>query len=462
MKDKLFKRILGILLLTLIFMCSNYAYAKDFNNMQNKVSIQKDYEQAHEVLLAALFSDAAYHSFDKSISKRYLSDYGWKLESFEVSNKKPELVASLDLSTKKGKENKNLMVLAIKGTSSFNDWRRDFLLGSESFDLYNETANWKNRVMTKEFILNANVRHTYLEYLKALVTIKKGNVLMLDYLVNDLKTHPKKFLIVTGHSAGGAIATIYAELLAGRGVSKKQMKVITFGAPSIGNSVMVKYLGDKIDLLRVVNSADAFTGIVANVLGRFEQFGREKEFKVDAIYEDLQHPIAVYIDYAFKDYKKKKEIAIKAKVINSMNDVKDLSFPKVAIIAKDCSIMKTDSEMPDFIDLAKVEISKIFPNYALVSNFSEARKVGAEYVLVIENGVCPLGKDDKLMLTTQGIYTNRGVNLELSMHSTKMKIRRRIIGASLNNIRKCKDELRRTFSKLVNSKDKMEYNERIY
>lgn len=448
-------------MLTLVFMCSNYAYAKESSNVPGVCSIQNDYEEAYEVLLAALFSDAAYHSLDKSVVKQYLNDYGWKEETFKVVNKKPRLIASLDLCTKDGQESKDLMILAVKGTSSVNDWRRDFLIGSERFDLYNETANWKNRVMNKEFILKGEVRHTYLEYLKALVTIKKDNELMLDYLVRDLKLHPNKFLIVTGHSAGGSIATIYAELLAGRGVSKEQMKVITFGAPSIGNSVMAKYLGDKIDLLRVVNSADAFTGFFVSVLGRFEQFGREKKFMVNPLYEELQHPIAVYIEYAFKDYKKQKERALEAKVIEPSNASQDLSFPKVAIIAKDSSTVKIESEMPDFVDFAEVEMSKMFPNYVLASDFSEARETGAEYILIIKNGVCPLGKEDTVVSTTQGLYNSRGVNLELGMHATKMKIRRRIMGASLYNIQRCKEELRKNWPNLVYSKDQM-YNKRIY
>lgn len=462
LKNKLFKRVVKILILMFVFIGPNLVCAKGLDHNLDKSFIQKEYEESYQVLLAALFSEASYHKFEESIAKQYLSDYGWKEETFKVVNEKPKLIASLDLCTKEGQKNKNFIVLAIKGTSSVNDWRRDFLLGSERFDIYNETANYKQRVRAKEFILNGEVRHTYLEYLKALVTIKKDNELMLDYLVRDLKTHPDKFLIVTGHSAGGAIATIYAELLAGRGISKDQMKVITFGAPSVGNNVMIKYLGAKIDLLRVVNNDDAFTGFLAGVLGRFEQFGRKKNYNVDPVYEDLQHPIAVYIDYVFKDYEKQKARAIEANVIEPENSKVDLSFPKVAIIAKDASKVKLDPEMPDFVNLAQVEISKIFPNYRVVNSFTEAKESDADYILLIENGICPLGKDDQVMLTTQKLYNKNGVNLELGMHATKMKIRRRIIGSSLYNIKRCKEDLRKLYPKLVFPKEIIEFKERVY
>ncbi|MBQ7021433.1 MAG: lipase family protein, partial [Phascolarctobacterium sp.] len=71
---------------------------------------------------------------------------------------------------------------------------------------------------------------------------------------------PNSHLILTGHSLGGAAATLLGERLISLGMPKEKFTVITFGAPAIGNDEFAMVYGDKIDLLRVTNTSDPIPG----------------------------------------------------------------------------------------------------------------------------------------------------------------------------------------------------------
>ena len=54
--------------------------------------------------------------------------------------------------------------------------------------------------------------------------------------VEEIKNNPKVRVLLTGHSLGGAVATLTAERLVSMGIEKWRVPVITFGAPAIGNA----------------------------------------------------------------------------------------------------------------------------------------------------------------------------------------------------------------------------------
>ena len=62
-----------------------------------------------------------------------------------------------------------------------------------------------------------------------------------------LKQHPDRRLYLTGHSLGGAVASLVAERLVEKGVPKAQVPVITFGAPAVGNKAFADVYGKRID-----------------------------------------------------------------------------------------------------------------------------------------------------------------------------------------------------------------------
>ena len=108
--------------------------------------------------------------------------------------------------------------------------------------------------------------------------VHKGFNDAYELVANDIQNkineevHRDKSLFITGHSLGGALATIAAKRLHHKaGIAA----CYTFGSPRVGNKEWI--CGLKTPIYRVVNAADAVTmlppgGIVVGVLGSVIQF----------------------------------------------------------------------------------------------------------------------------------------------------------------------------------------------
>lgn len=61
-----------------------------------------------------------------------------------------------------------------------------------------------------------------------------------EVLFNEILANTDTRVLLTGHSLGGAVATLLAERLVSMGIDKDRVPVITFGAPAIGNAALPK------------------------------------------------------------------------------------------------------------------------------------------------------------------------------------------------------------------------------
>jgi predicted lipase len=79
-----------------------------------------------------------------------------------------------------------------------------------------------------------------------------------DALVDILETHATMFdtVVTTGHSLGGALATIAAPVLSESFLTKK-IECVTFGSPRVGNLAFVSWFKSRVPIhLRLVNTED--------------------------------------------------------------------------------------------------------------------------------------------------------------------------------------------------------------
>jgi predicted lipase len=88
-----------------------------------------------------------------------------------------------------------------------------------------------------------------------------------------VKKYPNANLVITGHSFGGAMATLAAVDFENSG---KKVSLITFGSPRVGNEVFSKYANQKIQgsNYRVSYIDDPVTGVPPASLG-FLHTGQE-------------------------------------------------------------------------------------------------------------------------------------------------------------------------------------------
>lgn len=77
------------------------------------------------------------------------------------------------------------------------------------------------------------------------------------HFISVLKAYPNSKVVLTGHSLGGAMATMYAYILKKDHPSIEIESVVTFGQPRCGNFKFTDYLNSlKLDYKRFVNKGD--------------------------------------------------------------------------------------------------------------------------------------------------------------------------------------------------------------
>ncbi|EGO65360.1 lipase family protein [Acetonema longum] len=128
----------------------------------------------------------------------------------------------------------------------------------------------------------------------------------------DLLRNDRNYkLLLTGHSLGGAAATLSGARLLSMGVSPDQLEIITFGAPAVGNAAFAAHYEPILPLTRIVHSGDKVTGVLQTLAGGYRQFGREILWRPPDMVDDA-HELAGYIDSAIKNYYDKRRLAIEA------------------------------------------------------------------------------------------------------------------------------------------------------
>ncbi|KAL4479273.1 hypothetical protein ABPG72_011485 [Tetrahymena utriculariae] len=83
------------------------------------------------------------------------------------------------------------------------------------------------------------------------------------------KNYPQAPIIITGHSLGGALATLQAVDIKAQ-IPDFSIKLVTFGSPKVGNSQFSNYANDflKNDSIRITNIKD----IIPHLLFKFFDF----------------------------------------------------------------------------------------------------------------------------------------------------------------------------------------------
>lgn len=125
---------------------------------------------------------------------------------------------------------------------------------------------------------------------------KKANCLYTSvlFIIHEMKILEKlkqKTLILTGHSLGGAIASILSILL--NNDFNIPIKVITFGSPKWGNCQINKFIKkSKIDILNYVNTADFV--VSKPIFPKYIRIGKTIDKHIDTGNNNVNHGIKVY------------------------------------------------------------------------------------------------------------------------------------------------------------------------
>jgi hypothetical protein len=271
---------------------------------------REEYVEADKIHLSAGASVAAYQSRIGEIASRYLSQAGWRVDHYVQPSGRSG--ARFLVATRRPELGDPMYVVAIVGTENSKDVKVDLKTSKAGFT--GPESPEKVHQGFKEFIQAG----------PAAVARSSGNP--LPNLPELLKMNPQAKLILTGHSLGGAAATLAGAYLIEQGIKPNQIEVISFGAPAVGNAAFAEKYSSVLNLTRVVIAGDPVVTALQGLVGGYRQFGREIKFKIPETLED-PHNIVGYLDVAMKNHYDKKQAALvvgEAPLVQAVDRAADL------------------------------------------------------------------------------------------------------------------------------------------
>lgn len=108
---------------------------------------------------------------------------------------------------------------------------------------------------------------------------------ILKIIINNINSSIEN-IYITGHSMGGGIATIFYSFMKNNTSLNKNIKLVTFGSPKVGDKEFRNYLYNyKDDIIRVINGKDIITYLP--LFFKYKHIKKSKQIKKDISYFEL-------------------------------------------------------------------------------------------------------------------------------------------------------------------------------
>lgn len=178
--------------------------------------------------------------------------------------------------------------VAFRGTeqTKFTDIITDLKVASCNFDVERSVGNFFDR----------SVPQVHSGFLQAYDSVK---VKLMSIVASIMRLHPDEqwTLYITGHSLGGALATLFAADMSRKrypeGSTPPRVTMYNFGSPRVGNAKFVEMYAETMsDSWRVFNKTDIVSSVPR--MGNYKHVG-------NSVAVSVEHGIEVMGDHAIKD-----------------------------------------------------------------------------------------------------------------------------------------------------------------
>jgi pimeloyl-ACP methyl ester carboxylesterase len=348
-------------------------------------------EQAEREQVCAWASMASYNDRLGQIARASLAAGGWQVLPFRERTQEADAKFYFVSKDK-------TYLLSVAGTENMDDVKVDLQLGKVLFGGKDPAGFAKAAAKTDATAAEALVHRGFNRYTQsAFFTKAYDDSTVGEYIAAELITHPEENIILTGHSLGGAVATLLAARLGQMGVPMSQVMVVSFGAPAVGNAAFARQYGDAMQLDRVIIHNDPVKNILQSLPNGYAQFGKVTRWHRNDDSMHFLHSMGVYADAAIRNYydmrwaEEKKGRTVKPffSVIEPLTDRKVYAAPLQITMDKaiksDAPYMKAvlqdilQQRLPNiyFAEAAK----KTSPQEALETSMAEAQKRGCDYII---------------------------------------------------------------------------------
>ena len=413
---------------------------------------KQHYNRAYFTNLAAIACSGVYRPQD-SEEMKYLAAYGWRAMHHTAEEGKQ--LAHFSVFYNVQNDGTPLYLIAFRGSADKKDVLTDLRTGlvpfedQEGVDSVSPAADAAGEKDIPKVHKGFNdYTHAAMRALLSVRKRKNTDEPPQRNLLQILQQQPEAHLLLTGHSLGGAAATLMGQRLLSYGIDPQRIHVVTFGAPAIGNQAFAEKYGRRLDLLRVTNTADPVPLTLQALFGKYKQFGDLVKFKVSLRQSNLTHFMNVYLDTSQKEYYKALDRAVEEGAFTPWPAVwnKDAQRPKVAVWLKEETSFPAKSFAPNLHRFILNEYKALLPNYAQIQDGSDVRAVlrrcGADYLLIIRTGAVTNRRDNSWFLTLeQQLLDKEGRTLSAGRFAKRTSPEAGNITAAMEAVRLQKQEL---------------------
>jgi len=263
----------------------------------------REIDRAELNLATALISMSSYSAELNMLAREWLADLGWQIDIHEYATALAD--GRVHILARQFPDGEQIYVLAFPGTERKQDAIVDLRVTRVPFG-GTTPAEFNAVAAAVENKSGANplVHKGFHDYTQAALFSEKlpdfGNMTLGEVIARDLRTHPAYTLYLTGHSLGGAAATLAAARLSDMGVSPQQLRVITFGAPAVGNTAFARAYENRMQLTRITMEGDPVKAALQSLSGSYAQFGEKVVWSSHL--ERFPHDMTLYLDEALRHY----------------------------------------------------------------------------------------------------------------------------------------------------------------
>ena len=385
-------------------------------------------DRAELDLVTALISMASYDDEINLLTREWLKDMGWNFQTMSNINK--SAAGRFHFVTKELADGNKIYILAFPGTERAKDIAVDMRVARAPF-LGNSVAEFKKAATERDKYnhLVPLVHSGFNDYTMTAMFDKKlpdfGLLTAGELIAQNLQNETQMHLYLTGHSLGGAAAILTAARLADLGVNPKQLDVITFGSPAVGNAAFARKYENKINLQRVTMKKDPVSAMLQSLSGGFVQFGQKEVWRQYASDEKIPHEMVIYLDAAIRKFQAKENnarILVTGTPVNLDGGIylAPINFSLADSIASDKVPMKKMLQDILMLEYKPLVIEADDNINSLVKWQQKAKDAGCKYILAQDvAGKCiKTEKNDYRMELTENIYDIQGNILNMQVTST--------------------------------------------
>lgn len=390
----------------------------------------------------------------------YLRSFGWQIEAQSAAQGGVETHFAVARNYFP-EYNKTIYLVTFRGSASKKDWKLN--LRTERVNYGGRTLEEMAQVAAQPLDKTQPAVHSgfnsYVDtVLRAAVVDSAG---AWQGVFREVLNDENAYLVLTGHSLGGAAATLLGERLVSMGFPKEKLMVVTFGAPAIGNQAFADTYGTSINLVRITNTNDPVPGGLQTFFGGYKQFGEQYKYELSTKISSMQHDMAMYFDYSVSEYYRERDRQISLGRLAPASDVKvTAGRPVVALWLHTSEDLNKLAYVTDIKRFITDEYRRLLPSYIIMEKhlpkdaytrqdlLELSRREGAEYMLICGiDGNRPPSEPYWYLTLEQSLFDMGGNMLTMASYGRKVAPAVGNIQAAGENFWQAKEDLGRFISR---------------